>query len=216
MTLLPAFDTDTYPGDQAMHLYRKDFGACGFYLAPAPSHRDTSWMGARSVLTVLGYVILPIYVGQETAGPGDHEASTARGAIDAADCVSLLGQAGFPLGSAVFLDLEDGGLLTNEANYAAAWAKAVATSGYRAGVYCSHVIADRVAFVAPAALLWCFRVPTTEETDAEPPYATPALAGCGYPRAVAWQYRQNVRLPDDRLVDLDVVDAGMVGVVTGA
>src|SRR6266566_10150723 len=42
--MLRGFDTSAYPGDAVMTLLRPSFDFCGFYLAPAPSHNNASWM----------------------------------------------------------------------------------------------------------------------------------------------------------------------------
>jgi hypothetical protein len=49
------FDRLGYPGDATMTaLWATDLRWCGFYLAPAPSQGNTSWMAKRAFLTGLG------------------------------------------------------------------------------------------------------------------------------------------------------------------
>ena len=56
------FDTSIYPGDTAMQTLRTQalVAFTGFYLAPAPSHGDTSWMQKRAFLAGLGYGFAPV------------------------------------------------------------------------------------------------------------------------------------------------------------
>jgi hypothetical protein len=52
MTFFVGFDCLAYPGTDEMTWLKANtnLGWCGFYLAPAPSHSDSSWIGCRSDL----------------------------------------------------------------------------------------------------------------------------------------------------------------------
>ena len=56
MTFFLGFDTSIYPGDSAMQTLRAQalIAFTGFYLAPAPSHPNASWMQKRAFLAGLG------------------------------------------------------------------------------------------------------------------------------------------------------------------
>jgi len=87
MAGLAGFDTAFYPGDSQMAWLKANTNLvwCGYYLAPAPSHRDTSWMGTRATLLAQGWGIAPVYLGQQTTGPGSHNVSPAQGPADSSD-----------------------------------------------------------------------------------------------------------------------------------
>src|SRR5262245_38171774 len=116
MAIFLGFDRSAYPGDNIMQLLRNaahlDF--TGFYLAPAPSHPDTSWMGKRAFLAGLGYGFAPVYVGQQQPpppghqSPGSHIITAAQGTIDGKNATDLAGHAGFGPNSVIYLDIETG------------------------------------------------------------------------------------------------------------
>lgn len=194
----PGFDTDGFPGADQLAWMKANTNLVwvGYYLAPAPSHANTSWMGQRAALQAAGWGLAPVYVGQEIAGPGRHLVTGAQGAIDGADAANLMTQDGFAAGSHVFLDLEDGPpYAAPRTDYVAAWAEAVSSAGFQPSIYCSHLIAADVQAALPNARIWAFRVATTS------PHAVPGTtfpdpdpSGCGYAGAFAWQRDQACNL----------------------
>src|SRR3954464_9451586 len=110
MTGFAGFDSSGYPGDSAVDWLKDHTNLrwCGFYLAPAPSHGNTGWMGKRNRLAAAGWGIAPIYVGQQTIPPGSQHSSAPQGHLDGADAAALAKKAGFPAGTCIFLDLENG------------------------------------------------------------------------------------------------------------
>lgn len=200
------FDTDVFPGFDAMTDLRRDFDLVGFYLR-APSHPDQSWSGKRSGLAQLGYGFLPIFVGQQVVGPGSHILTAEQGELDGVAACQAMFAEGFVKGSKVFLDLENGPPFgTLQTAYVFAVIKAVAAGGMVAGVYASHMLAPALAMFAPSAPLWIFKVPTVARTAAAPPFTAPNPVLGGRSEAVAWQYRQNVQISvggHDLVVDLD-------------
>lgn len=73
------FDTNIYPGDQAMEAWRNsgEYEWVGYYLK-APCHNDDSWSGTRDRLTQQGWGLAVIYVGQQTWGKELGAASTTK------------------------------------------------------------------------------------------------------------------------------------------
>lgn len=136
-----------------------DVAWTGFYLAPAPSHPNASWMPKRAFLEELGYGFAPIYVGQQQPGsPGSHALSANQGALDARNAAKLASQAGFPPTSVLYLDIETGPppqapLL----NYYNAWVGGVRDSGFSPGVYCSHLLAADL-LKHESAIVWIFHL----------------------------------------------------------
>lgn len=197
--MLVGFDTSAYPGDSTMNELRKDFSFCGFYLGPAPSHQNAGWMNKLSTLRNMKFKFAPIFVGQQTIGPGSKVPSNANGIADAKRTTQLMSNAGFNHGSPVYLDLENGPPYTSpEAIYVKAWVDEVRALGFVPGVYCSHLLTAQVAHTG--ALLWDFQIPTTARTYQKLPMDYPPEATVGKIR----QYRQNVVLRGTGiLVDLD-------------
>lgn len=200
------FDASQFPGEATMQWLKENTNLrwCGFYLGPAPSHHDAGWMTHRATLE--GWGLAPVYVGQELAGPGSHLVSPAQGAIDGGEAARLMRTAGFQQGSVCFLDLEDGApFVEPRVGYVVAWALALqgATvqghpSGFHAGIYCSHAIAQAVhqALITVGVEspdMWVFRVKTTDKhvvvgrsfSEEDPG------VGSGYGPAYLWQCEQN-------------------------
>jgi hypothetical protein len=59
MTFFVGFDCLAYPGTDEMTWLKANtnLGWCGFYLAPAPSHSDSSWIDCRSNLDFLEILV---------------------------------------------------------------------------------------------------------------------------------------------------------------
>jgi hypothetical protein len=221
---MPGFagiDSSVFPGLPAMSWLKANTNLewCGYYLAPAPSHSDTAWMGQRAALVGAGWGIAPVYVGQQIKGPGRHAVSGPQGVIDGQDAVRLLTNDGFVVRTAVYLDLEDGPpFKAPRTDYVAAWVAAVQAGGFQPGVYCSHGYAADVHTACPQARIWAFKVDTTQEHPF-PGVNFPDLhpAGSGYPGASIWQLGQNCRIslpiaqPNSFLVDLDSALSGDPG-----
>jgi hypothetical protein len=202
------FDTDIFPGVPLMGQIKASTNLefVGFYLAPAPSHGDASWMAHRGDLAAQGWGFLPVYVGQETVGPGRHNVCGPQGTIDGAEAVTLMRSAGFPAGSYVYLDLENGPPFTAaEAQYVEAWVKLVEGGGYKAGIYGSHLYAAELAALAPSARIWTVRTATVDRHQVPGRIFTGRdPADSGFPGAFACQFDQSAVLTAFGLeVDLD-------------
>ena len=181
------FDISGFPKQPVMDWRRAntDLVWCGFYRGPAPGHGDTSWMG--------GWGTAPVFVGQPLSGAhSSHIVTGPQGTTDGGDAAKRTAQAGFPPGSCVFLDLEDGPPLNApRTDYAAAWVTAVKAGRYRPGIYGSHAIAANVQALHGNVPIPAFKVPTTDQTDfSSMQFPDPPPAGCGYPAAAAWQLQQ--------------------------
>ena len=192
------FDCFSFPGMAQMNWLRANTNLkwVGYYLAPAPSHAETSWMGQRAALAAAGWGVGPVYVGQQVSGPGSKIVTGKQGTTDGEDAASLMAGDGFPLGSCVYLDLENGAPFQSpQTDYVSAWVEAVGAAGFQPGIYCSHGIGAQVVALCPTARIWAFKIPTTSLTTT-PGLAFPAPdpAGSGVPSAQAWQRIQNTDL----------------------
>lgn len=202
--MLLGFDVSSAPTPPQLTALRQHFDFCGCYLAPAPSHQDKSWMLAGIAnARHIGFKFLPVFVGQQVVGPGSHNDTKAQGAVDGTTAVARMHDAGFQLGSPVYLDLENGAPFPPaEGLYAFAWIEAVRAAGFTPGVYCSHVLAPH--FDPDKTRVWAFNVPTTSLTK-QMTLPPPAPVGLG--TYAALQYRQNVMLEGLKLtVDFDAAD----------
>jgi hypothetical protein len=139
-------DRSAFPGPDAMAWLQKKNPkirfAC-FYLAPAPGHADPSWMGQRSDLAQKGWGFLPTYVGlqahvkQNGANIPNPNLSAARGTADGTDACHLITNAGFAVGSVVYLDLEEGDVPSGAYQaYILAWMAAVKAHSFVPAIYC--------------------------------------------------------------------------------
>jgi Domain of unknown function (DUF1906) len=202
------FDRDDCPDLAMMARLKADTNLewCGFYL-PAPSQSGATWKGKRAALVEQGWGLAPIFVGQQIMGPGSHLVTMRQGRIDGlAACAALVAE-GFPRGSWVYLDLENGPPFRPEQQgYVGEWVDAVEGDGFKAGIYCSFLFAGEVRALCPSARIWVFHVKTTAPHvvggSAFPGY-DPADSGCVY--ASLWQHDDEARLSTfgDLAVDLD-------------
>lgn len=132
------FDRNKYPGDAALGALRKAFSFCGYWLNTPPGEASNTWQGKRDALRSRGFGFLVLFNGRL-----DHELTSVSdpmtvGRNDAAVAIEAARKEGFPAGTVIFLDQEEGGrMLTEQRAYVYAWIDGVNTSGYRAGVYCS-------------------------------------------------------------------------------
>jgi hypothetical protein len=199
------FDRNDYPGDAAMVELRKTFAFSGYWISPPPGESSNSWLGKRPILQAAGFGFLVLFRPQETNHPGVIENAAGMGTRDAARAVAGALDNGFPRGTVLFLDLEEGGRLeAHQLAYALAWVDAVNASQFRAGVYCSGIAVNEqdAGSVATAADLraqsggrkivyWVFN-------DVCPPApgcvtSRPLLqaSASGVPFAEVWQYAQS-------------------------
>jgi hypothetical protein len=210
MAIFLGLDTAAYPGDNVMKLARTqaNIAFTGFYLGPAPSHPDTSFMKKRSFLSGLGFGFAPIYVGQQQSGPGSHLLSTKQGGIDGKNAVALMQAANFPAASVVYLDVETGPpAVPAFFDYYTAWVQAVATSGFTPGLYCSHLLAAQFLAHDSRAIPWVFQLTFSNGHVFTPPLPAPDPSKSSFSGAKVLQFAQNCTLnmagTQLRPVDLD-------------
>ena len=136
------FDRDLYPGDAALPELRKLFSFTGYWLTNPPLETRNTWLGKREVLQRAGFGFLVLANGrldtELTHASKQGKPAAAFGRADAADAIAAARREGFPTGTILFLDQEEGGrLLPEQADYLLAWTEAVAQSAYLPGVYAS-------------------------------------------------------------------------------
>jgi hypothetical protein len=196
MPAFAGFDSYGYPGDETMDWFKANTNLvwCGYYLAPSSSHNNPSWMGKQAALAAAGWGIAPVYVGQQVIPPGSMNPTIATGQADGAQAAGYMASEGFPAGSYVYLDLENGPPLTSaQQDYVTAWSARVLSGGYKPGVYCSHLLADAVAALQTGCRIWTFRISATPPPMANPyPELDPGTVFAG---ATIWQHVQNCSIP---------------------
>jgi len=207
------FDTNDYPGDDALPLLRRHFAFAGYWLNNPPGSSRNDWQGKREILLRNGFGFLVLFNGRldaeiTRAGKLPHTTPQTLAAADAAQAVAAAQREHFPAGAILFLDQEEGGRLTSEqAAYLLAWTEAIYRSGYRAGVYASgqpvpdgagrtittaedireHVAAQHLHPI----VLWVYQgaCPPAPGCTLQPP----PLRSSGTPDAAVWQYAQSPR-----------------------
>ena len=136
------FDRNDYPGDGNLVTLRHTFSFTGYWLNVPPGATQNSWTGKRAVVRAAGFGFLVLFNGRldnELKRTGN---AGQLGSKDASTAVESARREGFPPGTIVFLDQEEGGrMLPEQKAYIYAWVDGVNAGGFRAGVYCSGIAA---------------------------------------------------------------------------
>jgi hypothetical protein len=134
------FDRNVYPGDAALGLLRQTFSFSGYWLNLPPGETVNTWQGRRDALNANGFGFLVLFNGRLDRELRSRPDPKMLGARDATIAVDAAKKEGFPAGTIIFLDQEEGGrMLPEQSAYVYAWVDAVNAAGYRAGIYCSGI-----------------------------------------------------------------------------
>lgn len=132
------FDRNDYPGDESLAALRKTFAFSSYWLNAPPGETATTWTGKREILRANGFGFLVLFNGRLDKELKRAHDAAQLGANDAAAAVKAAHVEGFPSGTIIFLDQEEGGrMLPEQRAYLYAWIDAINATGYRTGVYCS-------------------------------------------------------------------------------
>ena len=206
------FDTNDYPGDDALPALRRHFTFAGYWLNIPPGDNQNNWKGKREVMLRAGFGFMVLANGRLEAEIGKAKKSgttpAALGQKDAQDAADAARREYFPAHTTIFLDQEEGGRLTaDQSAYLLAWTEGVAHSGYLPGAYASGqpvgdgpgktitTIKDIREQVATQHLheiaMWAYQdeCPPANGCVMQPPPA----AASGTPDVTAWQYAQSPR-----------------------
>ena len=201
------FDRDIYPGDAALPALRKTFIFASYWLGPPPGEKTTTWIAKRDFLRNSGFGFLVLYRGRDSREFKRPSDGPTKGTRDAQAAAAAAKTEGFPAGTIIFLDIEQGGRLSPAYHaYLHAWVDVLALGGYRAGVYCSGMPAKEPSGVTiltaddirdhAASREFIFFV----YNDACPPSPgctfsdnPPAPSASGVSYAQAWQFAQSPR-----------------------
>ncbi len=137
------FDRNDYPGDAALPILRKSFSFTGYWLSSPPGENSNSWTGKREVLRSHGFGFALLFAGPTSGQLRDEPYTLKRVAEDTQAAAAAARREGFPPGSIVFLDVEEGGRLPSTYfTYLRLWASQLSRLGFRAGIYCSSIPID--------------------------------------------------------------------------
>ena len=135
------FDRNDYPGDENLAALRRTFSFAGYWLNIPPRAAGNSWVGKRKTIKAAGFGFLVLFNGRLDAELKKVDAA-ALGRSDAEAALAAARREGFPKGTVIFLDQEEGGrMLPEQKAYIYAWVDKVNAGGFRAGIYCSGIAA---------------------------------------------------------------------------
>jgi hypothetical protein len=137
------FDRNEYPGDAALAVLRKSFSFASYWLSPPPSEKSNSWIGKRGLMQAHGFGFLLLYQGRTSGQLPYKKDSIEAGLADARAAAEAARREGFPEGSVIFLDVEEGGRFFDGYHaYLRSWAEALTKEKFRPGIYCSGIVVD--------------------------------------------------------------------------
>ncbi len=216
------FDRNDYPGDARLAELHSHFAFTSYWLNNPPGEQQNTWSGHRQSLMSAGFGFLVLWNGRLDAEIKHAKLSAdALGKQDAGDAIAAARKEGFPNGTILFLDQEEGGrLLPEQSAYFFGFTEAIAASPFRAGSYLSGQAADdgpgtngkRITITTAQdvrqtiAARHLHPVALWVSQDACPPApgctVSPDAVAHLSPRdsgtldAVAWQYAQSPQRPD--------------------
>jgi len=136
------FDRNDYPGDASLKILHQTFSYSGYWLNNPPSESSNSWAGHRAALESAGFGFLVLFNGRLYAELKTVANATRLAQSDAQAAAATARREGFPAGTIVFLDQEQGGrMLPEQKAYIFAWVDGITAAGFRAGIYCSGIAA---------------------------------------------------------------------------
>jgi Rv2525c-like, glycoside hydrolase-like domain len=137
------FDRNEYPGDQNLAALRRTLSYTGYWLNAPPGAKSNTWKGKRKVVQAAGFGFLVLFNGRLDAQLKKVRDAGELGREDAAGAADAAKREGFPAGTVIFLDEEEGGrMLPEQKAYIYAWVDGVSASGFRAGIYASGMAAS--------------------------------------------------------------------------
>ena len=201
------FDLNEYPGDAALPVLRKTFSFSSYWLGPPPGEKRTTWKGKRPVLEAQGFGFVVLFNGRESRSLNNDTDAGRKGTVDAGSAAKSAQQEGFPTGTIIFLDIEEGGRLPDAYHhYIRAWTEGLESAGYRAGVYCSGIPVSegRSATITTAQdiqahsgrariVYWVYNLSCPPSPGCSFLATTPPPQQSGFLSAAVWQYAQSPR-----------------------
>jgi hypothetical protein len=204
------FDRNIYPRDETLPLLRKTFSFTGYWLSPPPGERNNTWRGKRDLLRSHGFGFAVLYRARSSKEIKTEAVAEQEGTSDARNAAASAKAEGFTGQTIVFLDIEEGGRLSAAYHrYLRAWADELASSHYRAGVYCSGIPVKEVGGVtivtaddirrniaARDITYWVFNDACPPSPGCSIPQHPPPVSTSGVPYAAIWQTVRSPRMKE--------------------
>ena len=201
------FDRNDYPGDGVLEMLRKTFTFSGYWLNAPPGEASNSWQDKREILNSRGFGFLVLFNGRLDRALKAPINAIMLGASDARAAVETAKKEGFPGGTIIFLDQEEGGrMLPEQRSYAYAWVDGVNAAGFQAGIYCSGIPATEAGgttiFTANdlrdnddgrKIIFFVYDDACPPSTGCAFPGSPPPPGQSGIPFAAIWQFAQSPR-----------------------
>jgi hypothetical protein len=202
------FDSNDYPGDANLKTLRQTFSYTGYWLNNPPGENRNTWKGHRAAVESAGLGFLVLFNGRLYANLKTVSNATRLGKSDAQAATATAQREGFPHATIIFLDQEQGGrMLPEQKAYIYAWVDAVTAAGFRAGIYCSGMVAPDDGNVVTAQdvrqnaagrniTYWVTNdaCPPAPGCTFPPHPASPAQSGIAF--ADVWQFAQSPQRKD--------------------
>lgn len=210
ITAYLGFDRNNYPGDQNLKVLRQTFSYTSFWLNHPPSAKTNTWSGKRRSLQSAGFGFLVLFNGRLFNELKSVSYATQLGKSDARAAVAAARREGFPAGTIIFLDQEQGGrMLPEQKAYIYSWVDGVAAGDFGAGIYCSGisaqkeggeniVTADDIRQNAGERKItyWVTNDACPPSPGCVFPKKAPSPADSGIRFADVWQFAQSPKRPD--------------------
>jgi hypothetical protein len=202
------FDRNDYPGDSNLKSLRQTFSYVGYWLNHPPGATSNSWAGHRAAVESAGFGFLVLFNGRLYAQLKSVPNARQLGQADALIAASSAGREGFPRGTIIFLDQEQGGrMLPEQKAYIYAWVDAIIAAGFRAGIYCSAIPSPDEEHVVTAQDIhqsagsrqityWAIQDACPPSPGCTFPERPPSPAQSGVDFAEIWQFAQSPRRTD--------------------
>jgi len=207
------FDRNTYPGDTNLKALHQTFSYTGYWLNNPPGERANTWTGHRAAVEAAGFGFLVLFNGRLYAELKSAELksvarATKLGNSDAQAAAAAARREGFPAHTIIFLDQEQGGrMLPEQKAYIYAWVDGVTAAGFRAGIYCSGMVATddgnavtaedvRTNSAGRGIVYWVTNDACPPATGCSFPVSPPSPAESGVSFAEVWQFAQSPRRKD--------------------
>jgi hypothetical protein len=201
------FDSNVYPGDDAMPVLRQTFSFTSYWLGVPPGEKRSTWQGKRELLASQGFGFLVLFNGRESRKLKNSVDARQHGFADAQAAAKLARQEGFPKGTVIFLDIEEGGRLpASYHDYLRAWSEELSQAGLKAGVYCSAMPVEegggakittaqdiQTHMGQRSMVFWVYNDACPPSPGCAFPQSPPPPKTGGFPAAVVWQYAQSPR-----------------------
>jgi hypothetical protein len=201
------FDSNEYPGDEALPVLRKTFSFTSYWLSPPPGEKRSTWQGKRALLQSQGFGFVVLFNGRESRALHKSADARQKGTLDAQSAVKLAKEEGFAKDTVIFLDIEEGGRLPAPYHeYLQVWSNTLAKAGYRAGVYCSTIPVDegqgvhittaqdiQAHLTSPGLIYWVYNDACPPAPGCAFPANPPSPTQSGFSSAAIWQYAQSPR-----------------------